>query len=205
MDSSPLPPVTLEELKTKLKLMLGATTKDIRLEFAVVEIAHQFKIIAIYTKQADRSTFTIDLVPGIPRRFIDGDLPNLLIRLRENFQRFTTTSYRYTTPFEYHTTQTVFYSLVQVHFKIQDTVPPPLPLYPHLLDQSHQLHIPPQPQHDTPDFPFLIPPQPPLLQPLDPLPHVSQNIQPNADDPIEVCAHISKRKRSNPIKIESDK
>ena len=64
---SPIPPVTLEELKTKLKLMLGATTRDTKLEYTVLEISQQFKIIGVYTRFFDMSSFTIDLMSGIPR------------------------------------------------------------------------------------------------------------------------------------------
>ena len=118
LSRSPIPHVTLEELKTKLKLMLGATTRDTKLEYTALEISQQFKIIGVYTRFFDMSSFTIDLMSGIPRQFIDKDLSPLLIRVKEDFQRFSRTSYQYTSPFEHHTTQTMFYSLLQIHFRV---------------------------------------------------------------------------------------
>lgn len=180
----PIPPVTLEELKTKLKLMLGATTRDTKLEYTVVEISQQFKIIGVYTRFFDMSSFTIDLMSGIPRRFIDKDLSSLLIRVKEDFQRFTRTSYQYTSPFEHHTTQTMFYSLVQIHFRILETVQPATAQVPNIFPQTSQLPNLFQPQTPSDLAPLFPPPLPfPFFPPLDPFSR-PQVPQPNKDRPV---------------------
>ena len=196
----PIPPVTLQELKTKLKLMLGATTRDTKLEYTVVEISQQFKIIGVYTKNFDMSSFTIDLMSGIPRRFIDKDLSPVLIRLKEDFQRFTRTSYQYTSPFEHHTTQTMFYSLFQIHFRILETVQPATAQVPNIFTHSNPLTNLFQPQ-TQPDLAPLFPPQLPFpfLPPLHPISQEQQarDRQPSSlQETLGLLSPTPKRRRS---------
>ena len=178
----PIPPVTLEELKSKLRLMLGATTRDTKLEYTVVEIS-QFKIIGIYTRFGDMSSFTIDLMSGIPRRFIDHDLSSVLIRIKEDFERFSRTSYKYTSPFEHHTRQTMFYSLVQIHFRILETVQSATAQVPDIFTQLNQPQNLFQPQTSPELAPLVSPPLPfQFLPPLHPISQGQQAPQQNTKD-----------------------
>ena len=198
---SPIPPVTLEELKTKLKLMLGATTRDTKLEYTVLEISQQFKIIGVYTRFFDMSSSTIDLMSGIPRQFIDKDLSPLLIRVKEDFQRFSRTSYQYTSPFEHHTTQTMFYSLLPIHFRVLETVQPATAQIPNIFPQSNP---PPnlfQPQTPSDLTPLLPPPLPlPFFPPLDQFqgPQVPQQSKgrPSLQETLGLLPPDPKRRRS---------
>ena len=104
------------------------------------------------------SSFTIDLMSGIPRQFIDKDLSPLLIRVKEDFQRFSRTNYQYTSPFEHHTTQTMFYSLLQIHFRVLETVQPATAQIPNIFSQSNPLQNLVQPQTPSDLTPLLPPP-----------------------------------------------
>ena len=123
--------------------------KDSKIEFTVVQLTNQFKIIGIMTKSPDISTFTIDLQPDVPRRYIDGDMPSLVYALKDRFYKFIKNSHKFTTPFENHTDQTVFYFMTQLNIRILDTVS--------YITHAH-LHVSQQL-----DKPFLI-------QPMDPMP-----------------------------------
>ena len=45
-----IPPVTLEEFKFKFKLTLGKMKKDTKIEYSVVQLHNQFKVVGLITK-----------------------------------------------------------------------------------------------------------------------------------------------------------
>ena len=116
------------------------------------------------TKSPYISTFTIDFTPDIPRRFVDCELPALVLSIKNSFYSFMQSSHSYTTPYGHHTEQTVFYYLVQMHIKILETVnyiPPQQAQFFNSIGVSPSL----LPEHTT--FPM---PQPPTLTQLMPTP-----------------------------------
>ena len=117
-----IPPVTLEEFKFKFKLTLGKMKKDTKIEYSVVQLHNQFKVVGLITKSPYISTFTIDFAPDIPRRFVECDMPALVLSIKNNFYAFMQSSHNYATPYGNHTEQTVFFYLVQMHIKIMDTI-----------------------------------------------------------------------------------
>ena len=117
-----IPPVTLEEFRFKFKLTLGKMKKDTKIEYSVVQLHNQFKVVGLITKSPFISTFTIDFSPDIPRRFFDCDIPALVLSIKNNFYSFMQSSHSYATPYGNHTEQTVFFYLVQMHIKIVDTI-----------------------------------------------------------------------------------
>ena len=80
-----IPPVTLEEFKFKFKLTLGKMKKDTKIEYSVVQLHNQFKVVGLVTKSPYISTFTIDFAPDIPRRFVECDMPALVLSIKNNF------------------------------------------------------------------------------------------------------------------------
>ena len=122
MDSQFLPPVSLEEFRIKFKLTVGKMKKDTKIEYSVVQLHNQFKVVGIITKSPYISTFTIDFTPDVPRRFVDCELPALVLSIKNSFYSFMQSSHSHATPYGNHTEQTVFYYLVQMHIKIMDTV-----------------------------------------------------------------------------------
>ena len=117
-----IPPVTLEEFRFKFKLTLGKMKKDTKIEYSVVQLHNQFKVVGLITKSPFISTFTIDFAPDIPRRFVECDMPALVLSIKNNFYAFMQSSHNYATPYGNHTEQTVFFYLVQMHIKIMDTI-----------------------------------------------------------------------------------
>ena len=117
-----IPPVTLEEFRFKFKLTLGKMKKDTKIEYSVVQLHNQFKVVGLITKSPYISTFTIDFAPDIPRRFVECDMPALVLSIKNNFYAFMQSSHNYATPYGNHTEQTVFFYLVQMHIKIMDTI-----------------------------------------------------------------------------------
>ena len=95
--------------------------KDTKIEYSVVQLHNQFKVVGLITKSPFISTFTIDFAPDIPRRFVDCDMPALVLSIKNNFYSFMQSSHSYATPYGNHTEQTVFFYLVQMHIKIMDT------------------------------------------------------------------------------------
>ena len=83
-----IPPVTLEEFRFKFKLTLGKMKKDTKIEYSVVQLHNQFKVVGLITKSPFISTFTIDFSPDIPRRFVDCDMPALVLSIKNNFYSF---------------------------------------------------------------------------------------------------------------------
>ena len=61
-----LPPVTLEEFRIKLTLTIGKMKKDTKIEYSIVQLHNQFKVVGLLTKSPYISTFTIDFTPDIP-------------------------------------------------------------------------------------------------------------------------------------------
>ena len=118
---------TLDEIKSRLKMILTPLPHT-RLDYTVTEPnPSQFKIFGIYSRDTDKASFTIDLIPGTTKLFVARDLQFLFHKIIHNFQHFTTTNFQYSSPFEYYTTQTIFYNLVQIYFRSTDTVLPPSP------------------------------------------------------------------------------
>ena len=92
-----IPPVTLEEFKFKFKLTLGKMKKDTKIEYSVVQLHNQFKVVGLITKSPYISTFTIDFAPDIPRRFVECDMPALVLSIKNNFYAFMQSSHNYAT------------------------------------------------------------------------------------------------------------
>ena len=200
-----IPPVTLEEFRFKFKLTLGKMKKDTKIEYSVVQLHNQFKVVGLITKSPFISTVTIDFSPNIPRRFVDCDMPALVLSIKNNFYSFMQSSHSYATPYGNHTEQTVFFYLVQMHIKIMDTInyvpqqqaqflnsvgvtPPLLP--------EHTIIPAPQP----PTLAQLLPPLPPLC----PAP-ASQPIpfeEYNPDTTSYSLPQNNKRKKYTPTKID---
>ena len=61
-----LPPVTLEEFKVKFQLTIGKMKKDTKIEYSIVQLRNQFKVVGLLTEFPYISTFTIDFTPDIP-------------------------------------------------------------------------------------------------------------------------------------------
>ena len=217
-------PVSLPELKARLRDILAQITTDCQIDYTVVEMLHQFKFTGSFLKGPDRAHITIDFPQGIPRRFIDKDLCCLLKNIKENFHIFSRSSYKYTTPFEHHTTQTIFYSLTQVNFRIVETVLPQPQPNPLLFNQINQMNQPPypfQPNQNIPPPQPLVPPQLPTFAPME---SFLQNNHPNShqtsnfhqiqnvetmildnNDDVQVTAHLPKRKKPSIITIKTEK
>ena len=164
-----IPPVTLEEFKFKFKLTLGKMKKDTKIEYSVVQLHNQFKVVGLITKCPYIATFTIDFAPDIPRRFVECDMPALVLSIKNNFYAFMQSSHNYATPYGNHTEQTVFFYLVQMHIKIMDTIS-------YVPQQQNQflnsVGVSPLllPEHTTfpapPTLAQLLPPPPPFVLPL---------------------------------------
>ena len=162
-----IPPVTFEEFRFQFKLTLGKMKKDTKIEYSVVQLHNQFKVVGLITKSPFISTFTIDFTPDIPRRFVDCDMPALVLSIKNNFYSFMQSSHTYATPYGNHTEQTVFYYLVQMNIKIMDTINyipqqqtqflSSVGVSPSLLPE-HAIYPVPQP----PTLTQLMPPPPPL-------------------------------------------
>ena len=103
------PPVTLDEFRIKFKLTVGKMKKDTKIEYSIVQLHNQFKVVGLLTKSPYISTFTIDFTPDIVRRFVDCELPALVLSIKNSFYSFMQSSHSYTTPYGHHTEQTVFY------------------------------------------------------------------------------------------------
>ena len=205
MDSTQFtPPVTLEEFRVKFKLTIGKMKKDTKIEYSVVQLHNQFKVVGLFTKAPYISTFTIDFTPDIPRRFVDCDLPALVLSIKNSFYSFMQSSQSYTTPYGHHTEQTVFYYLVQMHIKVLETVNyipqqqvqffNSIGVTPSLLPE-HTTYSMPQP----PTLTQLMPPPPPLC----PTPAPQMHIPFQEYDP-EIAyssTYNNKRKKYTPTKL----
>ena len=115
-------PVTGSELSANFKHMIGTMRRGAKANYSVVCLHNQIKIIGIFQQYPDISSYTIDLTPDIARRFVENDLPSVVVSMKERFYKFARTSYKYTTPFEHHTAQTVFYIMTHTSIKILETV-----------------------------------------------------------------------------------
>ena len=124
-------PVTLFELKLKFKKMIGLVEPHTKIEYSIIPFQDQFKIVGFIIKYPDISTFTLDLTANIPRRFINTEMPTLVESIKESFSKFTYSSYKYTTPFENHAHQTIFYCLMQSHIRVLETVSHIAQSHPH--------------------------------------------------------------------------
>ena len=200
-----LPPVTLEKFRVKFKLTIGKMKKDTKIEYSVVQLHNQFKVVGLITKSPYISTFTIDFTPDIPRRFVDCDMPALVLSIKNSFYSFMQSSHSYATPYENHTEQTVFYYLVQMHIKILDTVN-------YIPQQQVQflssVGVSPSllPEHTTypilqpPTLSQLMPPPPPLY----PTPAPQQQVPFEEYDPdiAYSSTYNNKRKKYTPTRID---
>ena len=213
-------PATIEDIRVKLRLIL-TPLESTTLEYSVIEtVSFQFKILGIYSRDTDKASFTIDLIPGITKVFVYRDLPFLMRKIRQDFEQFITTTFPYSSPFEYHTTQTVFFNLVQIHFRIADTVLPPstssVPTPVHTIPSHAQHSSQPRPPPPSPNIvrtPQFFP-RTSFLPQTSSLPINMQRqrppIQMDTSSPDQDIAEIfvcnaPKRKRVIPsIKIESD-
>ena len=135
------PPLTLQELQVRFKSMFNIIDMDTRVDFSVIPLHNHFKVSGILLKYPDISTFTIDLIPNIPCRFLEMELPLLIEEIKRNFTKFTTNGHQYTTPLEHLSLQTVFYFLAQVHIHMMVTV-------------QHPPQVSQAPYTTTPQFPF---------------------------------------------------
>ena len=214
-------PATLQDIQLKLRLIL-TPLENTTLEYSVNEtVPFQFKILGIYSRATDKASFTIDLIPGINKLFVYRDLPFLITKVRQDFEQFSRTTLPYSSPFEYHTTQTIFYNLVQIHFRIVDTILPAS-----TSSVPTQAHIPHPQQFNQPRPP---PPSPNLLRPplfsprtsfLPQTSHLPINMQrqrppllmdtsptsPPEQDMREIyfCTSPKRKRATTSIKIESD-
>ena len=199
-----MPPVTLDEFKIKFKLTLGKMKKDTKIEHSVVQLHNQFKVVGLITKSPFILTFTIDFTPDIPRRFVDCDMPALVLSVKNNFYSFMQSSHSYATPYGNHTEQTVFYYLVQMHIKIIDTINyipqqqaqflSSVGVSPSLLPE-HTLFPMPQP----PTLTQLMPPPPPLCPTPAPQQVPFEEYDP---DTSYSFGQNNKRKKYTPTKID---
>ena len=198
------PPVTLEELRIKFKLTVGKMKKDTKIEYSIVQLHNQFKVVGLLTKSPYISTFTIDFTPDIARRFVDCELPALVLSIKNSFYSFMQSSHNYTTPYGHHTEQTVFYYLVQMHIKILETVnyipQQQAPFFntigvsPSLLPE-HSNYAMPQP----PTLTQLMPPPPPICPtPVPQLPTIFEEYDP---DYSLSATYNNKRKKYTPTKV----
>ena len=62
-----IPPVTLEEFRVQFKLTIRKIKKDTKIEYSIVQLHNQFKVVGLLTKSPYISTFTINFTPDIPR------------------------------------------------------------------------------------------------------------------------------------------
>ena len=200
-----IPPVTLEEFRFKFKLTLGKMKKDTKTEYSVVQLHNQFKVVGLITKSPFISTFTIDFTPDIPRRFVDSDMPALVLSIKNNFYSFMQSSHSYDTPYGNHTEQTVFYYLAQMHIKIMDTISyipqqqaqflNSVGVSPSLLPE-HTIYPIPQP----PTLTQLMPPPPPLCT--TPAPQQQVPFEEYDPDTSYSFPQNNKRKKYTPTKID---
>ena len=58
-----IPPVTLEEFRFKFKLTLGKMKKDTKIEYSVVQLHNQFKVVGLITKSPFIRWFKFTLKP----------------------------------------------------------------------------------------------------------------------------------------------
>ena len=198
-----IPPVTLEEFKFKFKLPLGKMKKDTKIEYSVVQLHNQFKVVGLITKSPYISTFTIDFAPDIPRRFVECDMPALVLSIKNNFYAFMQSSHNYATPYGNHTEQTVFFYLVQMHIKIMDTIS-------YVPQQQNQflnsVGVSPLllPEHTTfpapPTLAQLLPPPPPLCATPAPQPIPFEEYDP--DTTSYSLPQNNKRKKYTPTKVD---
>ena len=198
-----VPPVTLDEFRIKFKLTIGKMKKDTKIEYSIVQLHNQFKVVGLLTKSPYISTFTIDFTPDIARRFVDCELPALVLSIKNSFYSFMQSSHSYTTPYGHHTEQTVFYYLVQMNIKILETVnyiPQQAPFFnsigvsPSLLPE-HTAYPMPQP----PTLTQLMPP-PPLLCPT-PGPQLQNPFEEYDPEYSYSSTYNNKRKKYTPTKI----
>ena len=198
------PPVTLDEFRIKFKLTVGKMKKDTKIEYSIVQLHNQFKVVGLLTKSPYISTFTIDFTPDIARRFVDCELPALVLSIKNSFYSFMQSSHSYTTPYGHHTEQTVFYYLVQMHIKILETVnyipQQQAPFFntigvsPSLLPE-HTNYSMPQP----PTLTQLMPPPPPICPtPVPQLPTLFEEYDP---DYSLSTTYNNKRKKYTPTKV----
>ena len=202
-----VPPVTLDEFRIKFKLTVGKMKKDTKIEYSIVQLHNQFKVVGLLTKSPYISTFTIDFTPDIARRFVDCDLPALVLTIKNSFYSFMQSSHNYTTPYGHHTEQTVFYYLVQMHIKILETITyipqHQAPFYnslgvsPSLLPE-HSNYPVPQP----PTLTQLMPP-PPCPTPVPQLQSLLEEYDPDYYTS-NTSNYNSKRKKYTPTKVNEE-
>ena len=197
-------PVTLDEFRIKFKLTIGKMKKDTKIEYSVVQLNNQFKVVGLFTKTPFISTFTIDFTPDIPRRFVDCDLPALVLSIKNSFYSFMQSSQSYTTPYGHRTEQTVFYYVVQMHIKVLETI--------NYIPQQHDPFFtsvgitPLLQEHNTysmPQMPNLTqlmpPPPPPLCH--TPVPQIQVPYPEYDPDFVYPPTHNNKRKKFTPTKV----
>ena len=198
-----IPPVTLDEFRIRFKLTVGKMKKDTKIEYSIVQLHNQFKVVGFLTKPPYISTFTIDFTPDIPRRFVDCDLPALVLSIKNSFYSFMQSSHNYLTPYGHHTEQTVFYYLVQMHIKILETVnyipQQQVPFF-------NTISVPPPLLPENPNYAMsppstltqLMPPPPPICSTPAPQP---PTLFEEYDPDYSLSACNNKRKKYTPTKI----
>ena len=208
-------PATLQDIQLKFRLILTPLESTI-LEYSLIEtLPFQFKILGIYSRGTDKASFTIDLIPGINKTFVYRDLPFLITKIRRDFEQFNTTTSPYSSPFEYHTTQTIFFNLVQIHFRIVDKVLPPTPSFSTPVQHLNRQR-PPPPSPNLLRPPSFIP-RTSFLPQTSSLPINMQRQRPplqiNTSPPsppeqdiseIYFCKSPKRKRAATSIKIESD-
>ena len=194
-----IPPVTLDEFRIKFKLTVGKMKKDTKIEYSIVQLHNQFKVVGLFTKSPYISTFTIDFTPDVPRRFVDGELPALVLSIKNSFYSFMQSSHTYASPYGNHTEQTVFYYLVQMHIKIMDTVS----YIPQQAQFLSSIGVAPSllPEHTTYPIqsPIQLMPPPPAPTPA-PQPHCS--FQEYDSDITLSSTYNNKRKKYTPLRVD---
>ena len=128
-------PITLDEIRPQVKAMFFPMDHDMKVNYTLVNINNQFKIVGIFTSSAHVSTFTLDLQQHVPRQFIYEDLHNVIKYMKHTFQDFVATSHKYTTPFHHSINNTIFYYLNQINYKIMETIPQIQQSYSQTVDQ----------------------------------------------------------------------
>ena len=116
-------PITASEVSEKFYDMVGTIRNGYKCYYSVIPLQHQLKIVGTFNHLPNISTFTIELTPDFARRFVNEDLPALVHAMKESFYKFIRTSYKYTTPFEHHSSQTIFYSMTQTNIRMLETIP----------------------------------------------------------------------------------
>ena len=68
--------------------MFGPANDHMKIQFTVVHVNNQFKIVGTLSDGPHVSTYTLDLQANVPRQFLDEDLPGVVTRIKDTFEDF---------------------------------------------------------------------------------------------------------------------